>query len=169
MIQNAATVAAIAALDFTTIKWHLMRAARTGWSAARADAVELEYRRFLYLIKLHPDEALAPLADVDQFWHCHIGDSRKYASDCQRVFGRLIHHHAHLDAQSAEAEQALQVALTRARDQYEQVFGKAPAGQSRIAHALPGQPRHPVRDLPARAQQLLSHAHNVLGLTPLNP
>jgi hypothetical protein len=67
MIQNAATVAAIAALDFTAIKRHLMRAARTGWSAARADAVELEYRRFLYLIKLHPDEALQLLQRLSRF------------------------------------------------------------------------------------------------------
>ncbi len=34
--------------------------------------------------------------DLDQFWHQHILDTPKYAADCNRLFGRMIHHNPHV-------------------------------------------------------------------------
>jgi hypothetical protein len=85
--------APIAALDLAPIKVKLMHEeSGEGWSRAYADAIEFEYRRFLYLIKIFPGEQAAPLFDVDIFWHYHILDTMKYAADCEAVFGYFLHH-----------------------------------------------------------------------------
>ena len=50
--------AAIAALDLDRIKTKLCHVeSGEGWSRARADAAEVEYRRFLYLMKTYPTES----------------------------------------------------------------------------------------------------------------
>ncbi|WP_426110685.1 glycine-rich domain-containing protein [Massilia sp. PWRC2] len=86
-----------AELDLTPIKLKLMhRESGEGWTLEHADAVEVEYRRFLCLLQMYPHEDFAPLLDVDIFWHYHILDTRKYAADCQQVFGRFIHHHPYV-------------------------------------------------------------------------
>lgn len=87
----------IAAIDLDRIKVKLMhKESGEGWTAARADAIEVEYRRFLCLLQLYPQEAFAPLVDVDIFWHYHILDTRKYAADCQHAFGHFVHHNPHV-------------------------------------------------------------------------
>lgn len=92
MIKQA-DFAAIAALDLDRIKTKLCHAeSGEGWSAARADAVEVEYRRFLYLMKAHPAEQTVPSVEVDTFWHYHILDTVKYAADCHAAFGYFVHH-----------------------------------------------------------------------------
>ena len=83
----------IAELDLEPIKTKLMhQQSGEGWSAARADAAEREYRRFLCMMLLHPQENFAPLFDVDMFWHYHILDTRQYAADCEQAFGFFLHH-----------------------------------------------------------------------------
>ncbi len=83
----------IAELDLAPIKAKLMhKESGEGWSPARADAIEVEYRRFLCMMQMYPHENIAPLVDVDTFWHYHILDTRKYAADCQHAFGHFLHH-----------------------------------------------------------------------------
>ena len=83
----------IADLDLEPIKVKLMhKVSGEGWSLEKANAMEFEYRRFLSLMKLFPDEQVAPLFDVDIFWHYHILDTMKYADDCQQIFGYFLHH-----------------------------------------------------------------------------
>ena len=83
----------IAELDLDPIKAKLMhKESGEGWSPARADAIGMEYRRFLCMMHMYPHENIAPLVDVDTFWHYHILDTRKYAADCQHAFGRFLHH-----------------------------------------------------------------------------
>src|SRR5450830_342551 len=94
----------IAAIDLEQIKFKLMhKQSGEGWSAARADAIETEYRRFLSLVMLHPDDSFAPLVDVDTFWHYHILDTRKYAADCQQTFGYFLHHHPYVGLEAGDA------------------------------------------------------------------
>src|SRR5471032_813540 len=60
----------INALDLEPIKVKLMhKESGEGWSLERANAIETEYRRFLFLMKQFPNEQAAPLVDVDTFWH----------------------------------------------------------------------------------------------------
>lgn len=85
--------AAIAALDLSTIRNRLMHPrAGLGWSAARTQAAESDYREFLTIAKLFPQETPAPTADVDSFWHFHILDTMKYAVDCSNAFGYFLDH-----------------------------------------------------------------------------
>jgi len=116
--------AAFAALDLAPIKTKLMHVdSGEGWSALRADAVETEYRRFLYLMKKYPDAEASPTVDVDTFWHYHILDTMKYARDCETVFGYFLHHYPYVGI-GAGADEGEQVrAGERMREIYEAEFG----------------------------------------------
>jgi hypothetical protein len=115
---------AIAELDLDPIKVKLMHAeSGEGWPLERVNAVEVEYRRFLYLMKMFPNEATAPQVDVDTFWHYHILDTMKYAADCQQVFGYFLHHFPYLGMRGEEDAQALQRAGERMGELYEAAFG----------------------------------------------
>ncbi len=116
--------AAIAELDLSAIKAKLMHKASEGWSLERANAVECEYRRFLYLMKMFPGEATAPLVDVDTFWHYHILDTMKYAADCERAFGYFFHHDPYIGIGDEADEQLRLDSGARMRELYEATFGE---------------------------------------------
>ena len=114
-------------LDLTSIKNKLMHVpSGEGWSLDKANAVEKEYRRFLCLIKLFPEEDTAPLVDVDTFWHYHILDTMKYAADCEQVFGYFLHHDPSVGLDGTEqAEQFRLDSGERMRQLHEATFGEA--------------------------------------------
>jgi hypothetical protein len=116
---------AIAALDLDPIKVKLMHEqSGEGWTRAKADAVEFEYRRFLYLMKKFPHDQSAPLFDVDIFWHYHILDTMKYMEDCQAVFGHYLHHFPYLGLRGEDDEALHERAGARMKELYEETFGK---------------------------------------------
>lgn len=115
---------AIAALDLDPIKVKLMHAqSGEGWSREKADAVEFEYRRFLYLMKKYPHDQSAPLFDVDIFWHYHILDTMKYMQDCEAVFGHYLHHFPYVGLRGEEDEALHGRAGDRMKELYEETFG----------------------------------------------
>jgi hypothetical protein len=116
---------AIADLDLDPIKVKLMHLeSGEGWSLDKANAVEFEYRRFLYLMKIFPSEATAPLFDVDTFWHYHILDTMKYAVDCEHVFGYFLHHFPYIGLRGEADLEAHQRVGERMKELYEQTFGE---------------------------------------------
>ena len=134
--------AAFEALDLTPIKMKLMHVeSGEGWSALRADAVETEYRRFLFLMKKSPDAEASPTVDVDIFWHYHILDTMKYARDCEALFGYFLHHYPYVGI-GADTDEGKQVhAGERMHEIYEAEFGTGPAIHAAIAFcAAPGKP-----------------------------
>lgn len=64
---------------------------RAGWTVEHARQTEDRYRAFLRRVAV-TDEQLEPTHDVDEFWHQHIIDTRKYSADCLEVFGTFLHH-----------------------------------------------------------------------------
>jgi len=125
MISNN-DFAAIAALDLTPIKVKLMhKESGEGWSLEKANAMEIEYRRFLYLMKAFPNDETAPQVDVDTFWHYHILDTMKYATDCEQVFGYFLHHYPYIGLRSEDDVVVQQQAGERMRELYESTFGEA--------------------------------------------
>lgn len=117
-------VNAIFALDLDPIKFKLMdKKEGQGWSRAKADAVELEYRRFLALTAKYPDEPITPDGDVDKFWHSHILDTIKYAQDCQEAFGYFLHHFPYFGMRDEEDAVNLTRAAANTRALYEKEFG----------------------------------------------
>lgn len=95
---------AIDALDLEPIKRRLTHEkGEYRWSAERAERAELGYRRYLTLRAKYPGVEMSPTEDVDAFWHAHILDTRKYAEDCEEVFGGFLHHNPTLgDAEYTE-------------------------------------------------------------------
>jgi hypothetical protein len=125
MISNAA-YNAIQALDFSQIKLKLTHEKfGEGWSPSRAEAMETEYRRFLYLQFAFPGEQTAPTKDVDTFWHYHILDTVKYAADCEQVFGYFLHHYPYLGLMDEDEADVDIDAGNRTRALYESTFGEA--------------------------------------------
>jgi hypothetical protein len=124
MISNE-DFAVIDSLDLEAIKVKLIhKKSGEGWSHERANAIELEYKRFLYLMKTFPNEHTSPLVDVDTFWHYHILDTKKYAADCQKVFGFFLHHFPYVGMRGKEDEQALVRMGRRMQQLYEETFGE---------------------------------------------
>lgn len=128
------------ALDLSPIKNKLMhQASGEGWTEVRTNAVETEYRRFLFLMKKYPNEIAAPSVDVDTFWHYHILDTQKYARDCHALFGFFLHHYPYLGMGDADDAQAQAQAGTRMHTLYQAEFGQAPA----MTHAFCASPGRP--------------------------
>ena len=120
---------AVMQLDLEPIKMKLMHAASgEGWSLEKANAVEKEYRRFLCLMKIYPEEDTAPLVDVDTFWHYHILDTMKYAADCEQAFGYFLHHYPYVGMRGEDDEQFRLDSGDRMRELYEATFGEAYPG-----------------------------------------
>ena len=82
----------ISHLDLSSVRRKVIE--KLGWTSEKAEQVELEYRRFLYALahKRQEDLISPPTPDVDEFWHQHILDTRKYREDCDMVFGHYIDH-----------------------------------------------------------------------------
>src|SRR5271170_2726892 len=85
---------AIATLDLDAVRKKARR--RHRWSADVASKLEEEYRDFLVLIAENGGVISPWSDDLDLFWHEHIIDTRHYADDCKRIFGRFIQHDPHI-------------------------------------------------------------------------
>jgi len=117
---------AVMQLDLEPIKTKLMHVeSGEGWSLEKANAVEKEYRRFLCLMKMYPDEPIAPRVDVDTFWHYHILDTMKYAVDCEQAFGCFVHHYPYVGMRGDDDEQFRIDSGERMQRLYEATFGEA--------------------------------------------
>jgi len=126
------------ALDLTPIKMKLMHAeSGEGWSERRANAVEAEYRRFLFLMKKYPDDGASPTVDVDTFWHYHILDTMKYARDCEATFGFFLHHYPYVGMGAGADDGERERAGERMREIYEAEFGVVIKGDAAWC-AFPG-------------------------------
>ena len=113
-------------LDLDPIKVKLMhKESGEGWTRAQVDSVAFEYRRFLHLMKLYPNEQVAPLFDVDIFWHYHILDTMKYAEDCQHIFGYFLHHFPYSGLRGEDDEAVHQQIGARMQELYEMTYGRA--------------------------------------------
>lgn len=129
--------ALIAALDLNPIKTKLMhKESGEGWSLEQANAIEIEYRRFLYVMKAFPHVPTAPSEDVDTFWHYHILDTMKYARDCEQAFGYFVHHYPYLGMMGEDSMEMLQQAGQRMRELYESTFSVSYVRPLRIDGAL---------------------------------
>lgn len=125
------TLAAIAALDLTPIKF---KGTRTddgyGWTPEQADRLELAYKRWLMLHAKYPELTLAPDQDVDHFWHLHILDTRKYAADCEAIFGHFLHHYPYLGLRGDGDEAVLQSTFETTQRLLAEEFGESAASSA---------------------------------------
>jgi hypothetical protein len=87
-------------LDLNPIKYKLMK--DKDWTLERANQVEPQYKAFLFLIGSKVKAEFVPTFDIDEMWHTHILDTRKYMTDCALHFGAYIHHYPYLGMKDAE-------------------------------------------------------------------
>lgn len=81
----------ICEFDFT--RERLMLINRLGYNSEVAVAMEQEYRKYLFLRIMHPDQRLPMSKDVDDFWHMAVMNTRNYHRFCAEVAaGHFIHH-----------------------------------------------------------------------------
>lgn len=114
-------------LDLGCIRFKLLtEESQVNWSDQQTRNVEEEYRKFLALHFLHPDQPLVPDSAVDVFWHQHILDTEKYAEDCQAVFGKFVHHFPYLGMRGKEDAEDLQRSFDSTLTVYRQEFGEPP-------------------------------------------
>jgi hypothetical protein len=55
------------------------------------DEMELEYKKFIFLVLFHHDTVIPISEKVDDLWHAHVLHTRHYAAFC-KMLGRQIHH-----------------------------------------------------------------------------
>jgi hypothetical protein len=129
----------IQALDLESVKLRVMDPELgEGWSREYADNIEAAYKRYLVMQVKYSDDAedILLAKDVDEFWHTHILQTRKYFDDCQSMFGNYLHHTPHVGeiTQAVQEQRDRQAELTRRV--YEVEFG----GQEEAEAAWKGIP-----------------------------
>ncbi len=120
---------AIQSLDLGAIRFKLLYPEDgPGWQVQRVDRAEILYRRFLYLVGLHPTRALVPTKDIDAFWHAHILDTAKYAADMDAVFGYFLHHFPYFGVRGDADRAAMESAFEQTMALYVRHFGESGLG-----------------------------------------
>ncbi len=89
-----------------------------GWRKAQAQAADLWYRRFLWLCYRYGSPMAAIGKDADDLWHLHILDTRKYAADCQRIFGHFLNHTPIYGRPNARAIAVFNRTVQRYKEEY---------------------------------------------------
>lgn len=82
-------------LDLSELEQRLVH--RFGWPSRKVKMLSLEYKRFLFLIQKEGQKgpealSLSPSEQIDEFWHMHILDTKKYQEDSKKLFGNFLHH-----------------------------------------------------------------------------
>ena len=114
-------------LDLALIKFKIQQSKRNGglgWSAKKTDQAEVWYKNFLVLLHLYPNKDIVPTVDIDEFWHYHILDTRKYYEDCMAIFGNIVHHYPYLGLFGKKDEQKLQSKFNATRKLYQKTFSE---------------------------------------------
>ncbi len=93
------------------------------WPASlAAQAVQL-YKDFLWLHSMFPKEEIVPTRDIDECWHLHILNTKRYAKDCEALFGGFFHHQP-ADLEDADSLAALVPLFKNTQTLYEKEFAK---------------------------------------------
>lgn len=118
-----------------------------GWIRKDAEDTAHYYRNFLFLVKKgrhghfnDAPETLKPIPasyDVDEFWHMHILDTRKYIDDCNAIFGSYLHHYPYLGIDGKSTIEGSVEAFEEMQKTHFNEFGEiVPATRSRFHPAV---------------------------------
>jgi len=122
--------------DLNPIKFKLIYSDEgPSWSLDFCNLLEKEYRRFLALSKFYPSKTIVPSKIIDEFWHAHILDTRKYAQDCEDYFGNFLHHFPYLGMRSEEDAEILKTVWSETKEIYQLVFNEPMPELAKSSHA----------------------------------
>jgi len=112
----------IDAIDFSQIINKLER--QYGWDPHEAADICDMYRNFLYLQKKYGQtHALPPSEEIDEFWHMHILDTKKYRRDCELIFGYYLDHYPYFGIDEKTSLNDLEAAFGTMQELYVKEFG----------------------------------------------
>jgi hypothetical protein len=116
--------AKVNALDLDPIMVKLMDPEEgKGWDLPKVKSVEQAYKRFLFM-SATVDGTIVPTKDIDAFWHQHILDTMKYATDCESVLGFFLHHFPYLGMRGEQDAANLVSAFAETAKIYREMFGE---------------------------------------------
>lgn len=128
----------VKSIDFTQLKEKLMDPTEgKGWSKDECDTIELLYKDFLILMWMHPNEYIVPNKVIDEFWHAHILDTRKYHADCDLIFGEYLHHFPYFGLRGEEDKKDLEDTFSETKKLWIREFGyemDRPLTESKISN-----------------------------------
>ena len=96
------------------------------WTFEQAFHAEKWYRRFLFLILRNNQESVIPTSAIDEIWHFHMLDSRKYMKDCDLLFGQYLHHFPYLGLRGDADVKQLHDAFEKTLGVFRDNFGEDP-------------------------------------------
>ncbi len=107
MIEKLEFFAKVQTLDFSWIELKLTKSdpnIAKIWSLDGVKDAIMQYKNFMYLLyKYHETgHKIVPSIEVDEIWHHHILDTRKYLSDCEKAYGFFMHHFPYFGMRGSE-------------------------------------------------------------------
>jgi len=72
---------------------------------------------------MFPAQSLVPSKDIDAFWHQHILDTKKYAEDCDMIFGYFLHHFPYFGIRGEDDARSLKEAFADTKKLFLDYFG----------------------------------------------
>jgi len=116
----------VSKVDFTPHGYKLQR--EYGWSEEKINHAIKIYREWLVLQVFYEALSFAPSELIDELWHVHILDTRKYMSDCISVKGEFIHHYPYFGITDQENEVVLESGFALTKKLYMKHFGHCELG-----------------------------------------
>ena len=102
----------------------LSSAAEPTSSRQQANLAERRYRRFLYLLSADLGLRGVPTPEIDEFWHQHILNTRKYWQDCKSLRGSYLHHLPASGDDNAAEHNMMEAAYIDMWVAFESLFGE---------------------------------------------
>lgn len=117
-------------LDLRSISGKLSHENTEFWTPSTVRYAEANYRRFLVLQIMHPIATLVPNKIIDAYWHQHILDTRKYADDCQTIFGFFLHHDPYFGLADEDERSLNLTAFAHTQQLWLEAFGEPMLGDA---------------------------------------
>ena len=99
-----------------------------GWTEEKINHAIKLYKQWLVLQVFYEGLSFAPSELIDEFWHVHILDTRKYMTDCNNIKGEFIHHYPYFGITEQENETVLDSGFELTKKLYQKHFGHADLG-----------------------------------------
>lgn len=116
----------VSKLDFTQMNNKLVSFYE--WSAEMVALMDNYYKKWLAIHACYPELATAPNEVLDNYWHMHILDTKKYMNDCQEVFGQYFHHYPYFGLEGDSSD--LNDAFNLTNQLFEHHFGHTLTGKA---------------------------------------
>lgn len=133
MMDVQAALAKVSPVDLAPINRVLQHENPSFWTEDTVRETETKYRLLLALNLLYPSEHLVVNKILDDYWHQHILDTRKYAEDCQQIFGYFLHHYPYFGIEGEEDKQQNREAFALTQQLWEDAFGAPMFAETRLS------------------------------------